>query len=350
MTSRETAEFFVTQHVEKLSARMRRIPVQRGLQYLFLAFYVYVGLRFYAYVQWAIGNSPKYAAKPPSVEAFLPISALMGAKRLLLTGNYDSVHPAGLTIFLFAVGTALLLRKSFCGCLCPVGAVSMLLGHAGERLGLSRRPGKLASALLSAPKYLLLLFFIWIVIVGMSVRDIEGFSRTSYNMVADTKMLLFFLRPGTTLLVTLGVLVLGSMLFPAFWCRGFCPYGALLGLFSWLSPTAVRRDAATCTGCRRCTKACPSRIPVHEKTRVSGPECVACMACVRACPEAGCLTVRLGYTAKAPQLPAWSLAAGTLGLLLLCFVWAQSTGHWQSTIPPEMIRMQHRNIDRIGHP
>lgn len=346
---------------EKATARfLRPAFIQRGVQYFFLLMYGAIGLQFHLYVKWAmgnsayskwaIGNSAYYVARPPAVEAFLPISALMAAKRLLLTGQYDQVHPAGLTIFLFAIASALLLRKGFCGYLCPIGTISMLLARLGKRLGISRRPGKITSAVLSAPKYLLLAFFAYIILYRMSLPDIEKFLATPYNLVADSKMLLFFLRPSAFLLVTVAALALGGMIFPAFWCRGFCPYGALLGLFSWLSPVAVRRDENACTACRRCTRACPSRIVVHEKKRVSGPECLGCLACVDACPEVDCLSLRLGYTATSKRLPSLSLAVGTILLLCLFLTWAHLTGNWQSHIAPEVLKSYHQGIERIEHP
>ena len=328
----------------------RPAGLHRAVQYGFLLFFIFVGVRFYAYTQWAMGESADYVTKPASVEAFLPISALLGAKRLLFTGQYDFVHPAGLTILLMAFAVSLLFRKAFCGYMCPVGCVSMMLERLGRWLGISRRPGKWLSALLTVPKYFLLLFFVYIVLWNMNIDDIEGFIRTPYNMVADTKMMLFFLNPGTVVLVSVAVLVLGGMLFPSFWCRGFCPYGALLGLFSWLSPVAVRRDASKCSGCRRCTKVCPSRIVVHEKTRISGPECVGCVECVGVCPEKGCLDVRLGYTAKSTALPFWAIAAGALLVLYLFFTWATVTGNWNADTPPEMVRMYHKNVLQMQHP
>ena len=65
---------FVARIMEKIA---RRVSLQQGIQYVFLAFYAYVGFRFYAYAQWAMGKSAVFTAKPPSVEAFLPLSALL---------------------------------------------------------------------------------------------------------------------------------------------------------------------------------------------------------------------------------------------------------------------------------
>ncbi len=343
--------FFALSPLARLRSALQRPAIlHRTVQYAFLAFYLYVGLRFYAYAQWVMGLSADYVPKPASVEAFLPISALLAAKRLLFTGEYDLVHPAGLTILLFALASSLLFRKAFCGYLCPAGTLSMLLGRLGKALGLRcRMPGWL-SLVLSLPKYAILLFFVYLLLIQMDLPAIEGFLRTPYNMAADTKMLLFFLHPSPTLLIILGLLLLGGMLFPAFWCRGFCPYGALLGLFSLFSPLALWRNATRCTGCRRCSRACPSRIPVYEKSRLSNPECLGCTECIGACPEPDCLQLRFGYTAKARILPFWSALAGSLMLLCLMYFWAVSSGNWTSRVPADMLREHHVNISRMEHP
>ncbi len=320
------------------------------VRYAFLAFYVYVGLKFFLYAMWGLGFSNVYIERPPSVEAFLPIGALMSLKRLLLAGAYDPVHPAGLTILLMAIASAFLLRKGFCGFLCPVGAVSRLLEKLGASLGLQRRPPRWLSIVLTIPKYLLLAFFFYIILWSMNIADIENFMRSPYYIVADSKMLLFFLRPTAFVLVCLAVLVLGGMIIPGFWCRGFCPYGAFLGLFSFFSPVAVNRNPDTCINCGRCSQACPSRIAVHEKNRVSDPECVGCVSCLRACPVKDCLSLRTGYTRQAKIIPAVTVAFGSALIVAALFLWAAGSGRWDNGIPPEMLRFMHDSINSFQHP
>ncbi len=105
----------------------KRINVLRQIvQGGFALFCIYAGYRFYQYYLWASSQSETYVPKPPSVEAFLPISALVNLKRLVLTGQFDTIHPAGLTIFMAALVIALFLRKGFCGWICPVGFASNL--------------------------------------------------------------------------------------------------------------------------------------------------------------------------------------------------------------------------------
>lgn len=316
-----------------LSPSGLRLALQSG----FALFLAWTCLRFLDHVAWATGESGVFSPKPPAVEGFLPISALMAAKRLALTGQWDPVHPAGLTIFLAILGMALLLRKGFCGQLCPVGLLSNLLERLGRALNVDVRTGPRARRLLAAPKYVLLVGFLWVVLLGMDARSIEEFLRSPYNMVADTRMLLFFQDPSALTLGVLGVLAALSVVVPAFWCRALCPYGALLGLFSWASPVAVVRDETKCQLCARCARACPAALPVDRLSRVSSPECQGCAECIGACPAPGCL----GLEAAGRRIPWWSLAAGCLGLLLAASLLADALGFWQSQVPAQMLRRMH---------
>ena len=91
----------------------------------------------------------------------------------------------------------------------------------------------------------------------MSLEAIIAFQRAPYNLVADGKMLLFFLAPSGLAAGVLLFLVLVSFFVRNFWCRYLCPYGALLGLLAFMSPVKVKRVAETCIDCQKCEKVCP---------------------------------------------------------------------------------------------
>lgn len=323
--------------------------VRGYVQVLFVLFFIFVGWEFYHYFLWATGQSAEFTARPPAAEAFLPISALVAAKNFILGGGWDPVHPAGLVIFFLAIAMALLARKGFCGYFCPVGWITGRLEKLGRKLRITRRPGRVFNWILSVPKYVLLGFFVWLIIIRMSPPEIHGFLRSPYNMVADSKMLAFFLNPSATTLIALAVIALGSMIIPGFWCRGLCPYGALMGLLSWLSPVAVRRDRQSCVHCGKCGKACPVRIPVQTLERVSSPECQGCLECVSACPVENCLEVKIGYGGSGKTVPDLSLPLLCVALLAVFYFAALLSGHWYSEVPPQMLPFFHEQMNILGN-
>lgn len=325
-----------------------RWVVQGGYALFLLA----VGLEFHAFYRQAVSGGPISAHRPPAVEGFLPISALVALKRFLVTGNWDDVHPAGLTILIAALASALVARKAFCSWICPVGMLSRALEWFGEKTLWRRRraetlvPGWLDKGL-SALKYAVLAFFSYGILVKMSPEAIEAFLHSPYNYGADAKMLLFFVDLSATAGIVLGVLGIASVVVKNFWCRYLCPYGALLGLASWLSPQRVVRDPQSCIDCRVCTKRCPSEILVHRKNAVWSPECAGCMACVAACPVKDCLTVgRRAGRGWSPYLVP-TLAVGTLVALWLV---ARLTGHWHSRLDLDTLVAVYRYALGIGHP
>ena len=87
--------------------------------------------------------------------------------------------------------------------------------------------------------------------------------------------------------------IAGGLLIPRFWCRYLCPQSAILSLLQRISPLKVRRNAATCIDCKRCDRACPTRLNVSTTEAVKG-NCIGCLECVDACPVQDTLTVNLG--------------------------------------------------------
>ncbi|MBM2829173.1 MAG: 4Fe-4S ferredoxin [Actinobacteria bacterium] len=259
------------------------------VQAVYVLFFLLIGIEFHEFYRQAVSGGPITAHRPPAVEAFLPISALMGLKRFLVTGLYDMVHPAGLTILIAAILSSFLARKVFCSWVCPIGGISRALEWVGKKtLWRSRKKETLVNdgvdLALTSLKYLLLAFFFWAIVIGMDKVAIYKFMSSTYNYAADAKMLLFFTDISRTAAITLIVLAALSVVIKHFWCRYLCPYGALLGLVSWMSPHRVVRDKDACIDCKSCTRACPVEITVHSKNSVWTPECTGCMSCVSTLP------------------------------------------------------------------
>ena len=317
------------------------------VQSAFLLICLYSGFRFYLFYQWALGNSATFVPRPPAVEGFLPISGLVSLKRFLLTGVYDPIHPAALTIFIAALLIAVFFRKGFCGWICPVGFISNLVERVARSWKILRRPPVWLDRALLSLKYFLLAFFSWLILVRMDLAAIESFSSNPYNLVVDARMLLFFIAPTATTVWVLSILTLASFFLRNCWCRYLCPYGALMGILAWHGPLRVSRDAPRCINCKKCEKACPGSIRVAELNQVTSPECLGCLECVAACPVDDCLQVSsLGNKKLSP----WLVPLGVLSLFFIVWAAAHLTGHWQSAVPPETLKSYYPMAAEVGHP
>jgi len=335
------------------SQRIRRIA-----QGLFAALNVWIGLQFYLWVRWfEIGGPGTPFARPSGVEGWLPIAGLMNLKYLLVTGRVAAIHPAAMFLLVAFLLISVLLKKAFCAWLCPVGTLSEFLWKLGRRLfGRNLRMPRWLDLPLRGLKYVLLGFFAF-VITAMSAAGLAAFMSSPYGMVADVKMLDFFRTIGATGIVVLLVLGALSVAIQNFWCRYLCPYGALLGLVSLLSPFKIRRDEVACIDCGKCAKACPANLKVGQRMQIRSVECSACMACVAACPVENALQFALpprpAITAgrwrgrvAGPRTVAAALACIFLGVVLF----ARMTGHWRTNLPQEIYARLVPHANEVTHP
>jgi polyferredoxin len=323
-----------------------RITPRRLSQLFFLCLTLFIGWRF---TLWALaltkGSIPE-VTRPPSVEAFLPLSGLMNLKYTLGTGTLHGAHPAALLLFLAVCASALLVKKGFCSFVCPVGFAGEMMGQLGKRLNLARPLPKALDIPLRGIKYLLLGFFLWNIFLKMPVAAVGGFLSSSYNLSSDIRMFLFFAEPSTGALITVGLLLGLPILVKNGWCRYLCPYGGLLGLISFFSPLKVRRNESACTHCGRCARACPASIAVDKKVIVYSDECTGCLTCVDSCPEKEALRL-----STSPVGAFWTSKAVALIMVLIFLLTAGAgrfSGNWKSNVSDRRLVMEvmKMNLER----
>jgi polyferredoxin len=349
MTAPICTDGFIHKKTKKIMIRRRQPErsqqVRHAVQWLFIALNAWIGVQFYLWVRYyERGGVGLYVPRPAGVDGWLPIAGLMNSKYLLATGRVPAVHPAAMYLFLGFLLMSLLLKKAFCSWLCPVGTLSENLWKIGQRI--FKHSFHLPAWLdvpLRAIKYLLVAFFVWI-IGAMSAEALDGFMASPYGVVADVKMLNFFRDIGLAAAIVIGVLAVLSILVQNFWCRYLCPYGALLGIASLLSPVKIRRDVEACVDCGKCATVCPASLKVDELVQIRSVECNACMACVAACSTQDALQFALPARKQDVRQQRWfrralsplAVAAVIAYIFFGTILIARATGHWQSNIPQDV--------------
>jgi polyferredoxin len=318
------------------------------VQWTFFAWTLIIGIRFGLFVRhFETAGAAPFVSRPPGVEGFLPIGALVSLKNWLTTGLVDLIHPAALVLFLTIVGMSLLAKKSFCSWLCPVGTLSEAAWKGGRRIfGRNFTLWSWLDLPLRSLKYLLLAFFVKIILFDMPTQALGAFLATPYWAVSDVKMLHFFTRPSGTALTVVAVLTGLSLLYRNFWCRYLCPYGALLGLASLLSPFKIRRNIEDCNDCGRCHRACPAHLPVDRRRRVASAECTGCLTCTEACPQRA---LAMAPPLLRRRLPAWVFPVTVVCLFAVGVGSGMLTGYWQSSLTFDDYRLLIPMATMFGH-
>jgi len=320
------------------------------VQSAFALLCTWIGVEFYLFIKYLETNGQSaFINRPPGVEGFLPISSLMSLYQFFLTGTIHPYHPAGLFILSAIILLSLVFGKAFCSWLCPVGFISEALGDLGQKIfGRKLKVPKWLDYPLRSLKYLLLLFFVYSIFFLMSKAALEDFLSSPYNLISDVKMYYFFADISRFSLIVVSILVLLSIPIRNFWCRYLCPYGALLGIASLISPNKIKRNEETCISCARCAKVCPSFIKVDKIKTVISDECTSCMNCVDTCPVSNTLELKFAPSKKiiSPRL----VAIGVVSIFMVVTGFGILTGNWQNNVPIEVYLNHQKDIHSFGHP
>jgi len=216
----------------------------------------------------------------------------------------------------------LLLRRAFCGYMCPIGTISEWLRSVSKRLRIPEiRVPSGVDRVLSLLKYAVLA-----VIVYTTWQAAELLFRAydpCYALIS---------RHGTDITiwayVVAGAIVLGSLILSLPFCRWFCPFAAVLHPLSRIGLTQVTRDEESCKNCGKCSKVCPVAIPVDQVTHVNHASCLSCFNCVDACSTIGVSAMRWGPSRQFKKWLGqhWSQAA-LIAILLTCTTAAVATSY-----------------------
>ena len=209
----------------------------------------------------------------------LSIVNITGALESLTTGGDLSFlmnDPITVILWIFTIASLFIWgRGTFCGWLCPFGALQELISLMANALGVHQR--RLRNALDAKLKWIkygvlttiLVSMFMAPSIAQMAV-EIEPFK---------TAISLYFIREWPYLLWALCCLALGVVVYRGY-CRYICPLGAALASLNFLQRWSwiARRDDCG-SPCQSCRYRCEFQA-IEVSGKVNYSECFQCLDCV----------------------------------------------------------------------
>jgi polyferredoxin len=182
----------------------------------------------------------------------------------------------------------------------------------------------------------------------MTEVSLRAFLDSPYNIVADIKMYYFFADISKLALIIIVVLFFLSIPVRNFWCRYLCPYGALLGIMSLLSPLKIKRNTGTCIDCAKCAKVCPSFIKVDKINTVMSDECTSCLKCVDSCPVADTLEFKTVVNQSIIQKKYVAIAVVILFIFGIGL--GMVSGNWQNNVKIDEYLYHQKYLQNYDHP
>ena len=203
------------------------------------------------------------------------VSPLEGLESLLLS---HQVHVPALIGMAIPLLLAALLGRVFCSWICPISFLAGMLAALKRRL-LKRTV--LRDRLILAKQLL------WFALIGeLLLSLILGapffvFLSPPGLVGRELMMAVFFHSLAWEGVVVIVVLSL-ELMTQRFYCRYFCPLGALLALVGSARKLVVERTADNCTRCGRCDRTCPMGLKPSAGESLL-PYCWNCGACIDSC-------------------------------------------------------------------
>lgn len=218
----------------------------------------------------------------PGAVGACPLGALQNA--LAQSKTSSSYYILGILVLF-----GLLLGRTICGFLCPIGLCQeMLYKIKTPKLKKSR-----VTRVLSYLKYVLLAALVVALPLVYSFTDGTVPAFCKYVCPAGTfgGAIMLLLHPSNAELfgalgplftwkfaVLVALSVASVFIFRAF-CRFFCPLGAIYSFFNKIALIGVKLDKNACTNCGLCVSHCKMDVK-----RVGDHECINCGECIPVCP------------------------------------------------------------------
>lgn len=220
--------------------------------------------------------------------------------------------------------TSMLFGPSFCGWICPTGALQELIGWPMKKWNRRRKEEgyPFSWTVLFMSTVVTLIFIAWMVRLSTTRLFFVEDASIYWSEVLILLLLVLTWRMGQwdgrlrrlravsfTIIVLASVLslritspvhlgfakvydpasflstvmvVLAALVIPRIWCRYLCPWRSAITWAAGKSLRQIEFDAAKCTKCGTCTRQC--EVDAVKCGQIDRRECHFCMKCVDACP------------------------------------------------------------------
>lgn len=245
-----------------------------------------------------------------SIETYCPFGGLETAMSLFTHKQFAcATGERNLALFVGLIVLTFLSRRVFCSWICPVGTLSEWLTKGINRLFKRRKNRSSSSSVPFVERFPKLDSILrWVRLPVLSGILYLTFRTGELIFRGVDPFYILFSFHGHDVqhwsYLVLGALIVSVALIPMAWCRYLCPLGAALWPVSAVGRLRISRNAAKCTNCRRCNRACIQHLDIATATDVRSGECTMCGDCLDVCPEKDALSIQtdVGIRKAAPAM------------------------------------------------
>ncbi len=177
-------------------------------------------------------------------------------------------------------------KGSYCGWLCPCGALAETMGDA-HRQKMPHGPVWNRVNMVGQAALVFAFLILGLRVAGWALGETSWATRWYHALFEGIP----FLNYSWSVDIFLGGIIGVGMYFwfsGRVWCRFACPLAALMHIYARFSRFRIFPEKSKCISCSVCTSVCHQGIDVmnfaNKGLPMQDPECVRCSACVQQCP------------------------------------------------------------------
>ena len=259
----------------------------------------------------------------PSVHAICPngglenLWAFIGGR-----SNISKIFSGTMTLFFLTIIFTLIFGRSFCGNICPFGALFEFIGKIKKKK--LKIPPQIDKYLRNL-KYLVLILVTYMAWKTATLWISPFDPYAAFAHLGTGNEILTEMPIGFFILI---LLIIASIFINRFFCRYLCPAGALYALISKISFLKIKRNS--CINCGTCTKSCPMGIDVKNQKEIKGGECIACDQCISNCPNS---KKYIGFVLFGKKMKSINFIIITVLIFFVSLIILNFSGHLRLSIP-----------------